>query len=265
MTSIDEVRQSIKSLSETQKKLSEAQEKGRQTLEKILKELSESQKKLSEGLSESQKKLSEGLSESKKELSESQKKLSEELSESKKELSESQKKLSEALSKSKKEFLESRKETDKKMNQILGEWDNQWGKFVEQLVDSGVISLLEGRGIKVQESSMRVRDRSPNRRWEIDILAVNGEEIVAIEVKKKLRKKDVKEAIEDFKMFQQDSKQCRGKTLYGAVAYLECEPKVDQYAEQLGLFVFQATGNSAKLINKPHFRPQAFPLSATSR
>ena len=228
MVSMDEVRQSIKNLAETQ-------EKGRKTVDKALKKLSETQER-------GRKIVDKAL----KEVSESQK----ELSESQKEVSESQKELS-----------ESQKKTDKRMNQILGEWGNQWGKFIEQLVDSGVIALLEQRGIKVQESSMRVRDRSQNRRWEIDVLAVNGEEIVAIEVKKKLKKQDVNEAIEDFKMFQQDSKQCRGKTLYGAVAYLECEPKVDQYAEKLGLFVFHATANSAKLINKSDFKPQAFPLS----
>ena len=155
-----------------------------------------------------------------------------------------------------KKFDESLVELRKNINKFVGESDNKWGKFIEILTSSSALRLLKDRGIDIEVVSTRVRDFSPNRRWEIDVLAVNGKEAVAIEVKRYLRKQDVDEFIKTLHQFKAQHKECAKKILYGGVAYLECEEKVSKYAEQKGLFVFQATGNSAILDNKSTFNPK---------
>ena len=155
-----------------------------------------------------------------------------------------------------KKFDESLVKLRKNINKFVGESDNKWGKFIEILTSSSALRLLKDRGIDIEVVSTRVRDFSPNRRWEIDVLAVNGKEAVAIEVKRYLRKQDVDEFIKTLHQFKAQHKECAKKILYGGVAYLECEEKVSKYAEQKGLFVFQATGNSAILDNKLSFNPK---------
>ena len=78
-------------------------------------------------------------------------------------------------------------------------------------------------------TSTHVKDKS--YRYEIDVLAVNGKEIVAIEAKKYLRKKDVDDVIERFRRFKKYNKEAYRKILYGAAAYLECEKGIDLYAQ----------------------------------
>ena len=145
-----------------------------------------------------------------------------------------------------------------RVNQSVGGWDNRWGKFIETLVSTGTSRLLRLRGIKIDKVIQRVKDHiNPQPRWEIDVLAKNSTLMVAIETKHYLTKEDVDEAIEKFKRFKKDYQDCSDKILYGAVGYLDCETKINQYAERKGLFVFQATGDSAVLINEVDFQPEA--------
>ena len=173
-----------------------------------------------------------------------------------KDLVEAQKKGQKDVDKKFEEVAEINKEIGKRMNQLIGEWGNQWGEFIEKLVDSNMIRLLEQQGIEVKQTTTRVKDKRPHHRWEIDILAINGKEIVAIEVKKNLKKEDVDYFIEVLNMFKNDWADCANKTLYGGMAYLTCQEQVIKYAEKLGLFIFQATGNSATLMNAPGFKPK---------
>jgi len=44
----------------------------------------------------------------------------------------------------------------------------------------------------------------------------------------------------------------------GAVAYLRAEQASGQYAQNQGLFVIRATGNSAVIVNSAGFEPRKF-------
>ena len=156
----------------------------------------------------------------------------------------------------KKEQDKSLEELKKTVNKFAAESNSKWGRFVEVLASSNAMRLLHDRGIKIDIVLTRVQDVTPNRRWEIDVLAINGKEYVAIEVKNYLRKKDVDKFIKVLHDFKKQYKDCANKLLYGGVAYLECEERVDKYAEEKGLFIFQATGNSATLNNRPDFKPK---------
>ena len=83
------------------------------------------------------------------------------------------------------------KEMRRRTNKLDELFTSQWGKLVEALVDGKVVEILNERQIKVEQTSQRCEGVYDGKTQEIDILAINGEEIVAIEVKTTLRPEDV--------------------------------------------------------------------------
>ena len=155
------------------------------------------------------------------------------------------------------------KETDRRIDKLSALFNSQWSKLVESLVEGKLVELLQSRGIDVNETYTRVQrsytdeEGEPQRR-EIDIIAANGEEVVAVEVKTTLKPSDVKEFMETLEIFKRYFSIYANKTVYGAVAYLRSDAKAPLFAERQGLFVIKATGDSASLINKKNFKPKAF-------
>ena len=79
-----------------------------------------------------------------------------------------------------------------------------------------------------------------------------------MEVKTTLKVQHIKYFLEDLKKFTVRLPDFKGKTVYGAVAYLRAEEEAARYAERQGLFVIKATGSSASIVNKKDFKPKAF-------
>lgn len=158
------------------------------------------------------------------------------------------------------------KETDRKINKVSGDWARKWGRLVESLVEGNLIKLLNERNIGVQDTAERVRgprnakDKHGNiyeGRCEIDIMASNGAEAVAVEVKTSLDVEDVNNFLykmDNFGCFF--SKQI--KKVYGAMAYLTVDQNADVYARKKGLFTIKATGDSAYITNSKTFQPKIF-------
>ena len=94
--------------------------------------------------------------------------------------------------------------------------------------------------------------------YEYDIVAGNGEEAVVVEVKTTLRVKHIQLFLEDIKKFSSRLLVYKGKTIYGAVAYLRVEEEANKYAERQGLFVIRVTVDRANIANKKDFKPKAF-------
>ena len=94
--------------------------------------------------------------------------------------------------------------------------------------------------------------------YEFDIIAVNGDEVVVVEVKTTLRAKHVSKFLEDMKQVKTWLHQYSSKRIYGAVAYLQAQDSADKMAENKGLFVIRATGDSAAILNHPNFKPKGF-------
>ena len=150
------------------------------------------------------------------------------------------------------------KETHRQMKKLAGLFTGQWGKLMESLVEGDLVALLQARGISVRSTYSRVRGRRNGERYEFDILAGNGEEMVVVEVKTTLKADDVKRFLGKLDKFTEYEPDYRGKQVYGAVAYLRVEQDSELYAERQGLFVIRATGNSASIINDADFRPRVF-------
>ena len=150
------------------------------------------------------------------------------------------------------------KDADRRFRQADGKFDSRWGRFMESLVEGDLVPLLRARGIDVDTTSSRHRKRRNGEHMEIDIVAVNGAEAVVVEVKTTLRPEAVRRFVEKLSRFQDWFPDHRGRTIYGALAYLESGEEVARHAERQGLFLIRATGSSASIVNAPDFMPRDY-------
>ena len=149
-------------------------------------------------------------------------------------------------------------ETDRRMRKLDDLFNGQWGKLIEALVTGDLIRLLNRRDIAVHYLSTNVEINRAGRKWEIDILAMNGKELVAVEVKTTLKVRDVGHFLDTLRHVTRILPDYANRAIYGAVAYLKADEAADTYAERQGLFVIRATGSSASITNREDFRPRTF-------
>lgn len=155
------------------------------------------------------------------------------------------------------------KETALQVKKTDARFNTQWGKLVESLVEGKLVEILNERGIEVLQTSQRTtasyrKEDGQIQNKEFDILAVNGTEIVVVEVKTTLRPSDVNYFLKAVRNFKKYCSQYKSHIVYGAVAYLKSESEAHLFAERQGLFVIRATGDSANIINRESFKPKAF-------
>ncbi len=150
-------------------------------------------------------------------------------------------------------------ETDgqiKKLIKKMSEVETRWGKFVESLVEGTLIKLLNRKGIDVQHTFLRAKGSLKNKQYEIDIIAKNGHQVVAVEVKTTLSVEDVKKFLFKLKVFKEVFPEYSTNEVIGAVAYISVEPEADRYVSRNGLFVIKATNKSARIVNRDTFKPK---------
>jgi len=150
------------------------------------------------------------------------------------------------------------KETDKRIKELSKLFTSQWGKLVESLVEGDLVKLLNKRGINVERTIQRVKGNRDGENFEYDIVAVNGSEIVIVEVKTTLRVDDVNDFHEKLWKAKRYMPEYSDKNIYGGVAFIISEGASERMSEKLGFFVIRATGNSSSIINKIDFKPKSF-------
>ena len=220
--------------------------------------LKETQKNLRE-LSASQKKAGEEMRELRASQKESAKKAEEEMRELRASQKESAKKAEEEM----RELRASQKKTDQQIQKVGGRFNERWGALVESLVEGKLVELFQKQGIDIAQTHTRSTakwkkaDGSVENR-EFDIIVANGTEVVAVEVKTALTLKNVNYFLKTLKDFKHYFPRYKQETVYGAVAYLASESKAHLFAEEEGLFLIRATGDSASLVNQKNFKPKAF-------
>lgn len=150
------------------------------------------------------------------------------------------------------------KETDKKLNKLERLFVSQWGKLVESLVEGDIISILNQRGIEVTDTIKRRSGRRDGVDYEFDIIAINGTEIVIVEVKTTLRPEDIRDFLNKLKYAKTWMPEYSDKRVYGAVACISEDAGTAAMAEKNGLFVIRATGDSASIVNTDTFIPKVW-------
>ena len=131
---------------------------------------------------------------------------------------------------------------------------SQWGRLVESLVEGDLVPVLNARGIDVNHTTTRMGGRE----FEFDILAINGQEMVIVEVKTTLRPKDVKRFLKQLDKAKTYMPQFANHIIYGAMAWLKADSEAEKMAEKRGLFVIRATGKSASILNDKKFAPRSW-------
>ena len=153
---------------------------------------------------------------------------------------------------------ESARETDQCLNRMQGRFDNRWGDFMESLVEGDLVPLLQRRDILVDRIHPRPYGKRNGEDFEFDIVAINGVEVVVVEVKTTLCAADIKHFVKKLLKYTYYEPEHRGKTIYGAMAYLKTSKAAKTHAERQGLFVIRATGDSASIVNEEGFVPRVF-------
>lgn len=97
--------------------------------------------------------------------------------------------------------------------------------------------------------------------YEVDILLYNTDVIVAIEVKSTLRKDDIDEHVDRLKLMQQyPLKGTQGTKIIGAMAAMNAQQDVINYAIKHGFYVFVPNGASIGLANEADFKPRQWEI-----
>ena len=176
---------------------------------------------------------------------------------SQKETDEQMKKTDEQMKKTDEQIKETDKQmkkTDIRIDKIIGDFGNRWGKLGENLIKGSLVQRLNDRGIKVE----RVITNAKNGSSEFDIIAINGTETVVVEVKATLDPSDVRKFTESIKQFKTLWPEFKDKTIYGAMAFLiRANRQADGLAQKQGFFVISATGDVI-IQNKKDFQPKIF-------
>ena len=169
------------------------------------------------------------------------------------------------------EMAELRKQSDRTDQQIekltaqvaqtntqVGGLTSRWGEFVENLIKPAAARLFQQQGIDVHLTALRVTGQDEQGSIEIDILVENTTEVVAIEVKSHLEVRDVKRFLRTLERFKKAFPKHKNDKLYGAVAGIKIDERVNEYAIQEGLFLIQPAGDSVVIANSHEFKPRAW-------
>lgn len=174
------------------------------------------------------------------------------------EVAESRKETDQVLKRLGEETDRRMQETDLRLRKLDELFNRQWGKLMESLVEGDLVELLKRRGVAVDHTIANAKKNYGERRWEFDILAVNGEEVVVVEVKTTLKVGDVDYFVERLQDFPELMPEFADRRTYGSVAYLKADGSVTVHAARQGLFVIRATGSSASITNAEGFVPRTF-------
>ena len=156
---------------------------------------------------------------------------------------------------------ESAKETEKefkKMMKALGDIGNRLGEFVEEMVRPAIVRLFQQRGIHVQKVHRGSTSQVLGELVEVDLLAIDGSVMVAVECKSKLSIKDVNHHIERLGKIKAAFPEYGDKALYGAVAAMITPEGVADYAYRAGIFVLAQSGDTLVVTNEDTFQPKTW-------
>lgn len=146
----------------------------------------------------------------------------------------------------------------REIRSIKALFTDEIGEIVEALIEAPLTRLFNERGINVTQTHQRSFSRRTGRDVEIDIIAEDGKEVIAVEVKTTLRKTDIDKFIEKLKIFKEAFPRYKNNTIYGAIAFLTGRKELTKYAYRKGLFVIKALNDNAKILNDEKFKPTAF-------
>ncbi len=254
---------------EFDRRLTESDQRDAESRANFEREMAESRAEFDRRLAESDQRDAESRTNFDREMAESRANFDREMAESRanfdREMAESRANFDREMAESRAEFdrrsaaadrrLASLQQTVERTSREVANLTTRWGQFVENLVEPGIVQLLQDHGLPVVETYRRMKTTRGNLNMEIDIFAVNDDCAVAIEVKSRLSQRKVTEFLEHLRLFKQAFPHYQTYQIYGAIAGIEIDEGIDRYAYQRGLFVIRQSGDVVEIANDRNFRP----------
>ena len=142
----------------------------------------------------------------------------------------------------------------KKQVKLLAHLVTHGGEFVEGLVAPAAIRLFREKGYAVQHIHPRLKAPLDGREMEIDILVTDGDFVILIEAKSKVKRKDVDDHIKRLSEFKNFFPTYKKNKALGAIAGIVFEKGVDIYAQNKGLFTIEQKGDTVQISNNNEFK-----------
>ena len=184
-----------------------------------------------------------------------------ELQESQKETDRILKALSAEIKEVSAEIKEVQKETAKEIkavNTSIGRLGNRLGEFIEDALRPAAVRLFRERGIDVHEVCQNVTSERGDEAFEIDLLVINNNNVVAIECKSNLSHDDVNEHLARLQKIKRFMPRFETSNILGAVAGMVIPDNVAKYAIRQGLYVIGQSGEQLALRNDLEFTPKSW-------
>ncbi len=139
--------------------------------------------------------------------------------------------------------------------QEVGKISSSVGRFAENMVAPAVVRLFNDIGIPITEYSQRLR--SPLRRIEFDIVAVNTDVIVVVSVKTTLYVDEVRFFKDErLPIFKEVFPRYQSMKIIGAVAGMSIVQEADVFAMRHGLYALAQSGENVHMLNPSDFKPR---------
>jgi len=157
-------------------------------------------------------------------------------------------------------FQETREQI-KETNKRIGELGNRFGEIAEHLVAPGIVEKFNNIGYNFDDISTRGREyKDPKTRQhlaEVDIVLENRSILIAVEVKSKANKQDIKEHLARMNVLRRIADSMQDTRKYrGAIASAIITKETRNFAHKSGFYVIEQSGDTMKLDIPKGFVPR---------
>jgi hypothetical protein len=154
------------------------------------------------------------------------------------------------------------KETDRQMKETdrkIGELGNRFGELAEYLVRPNIKEKFRALNYTFTKAGSDIEffDHAGKALTEVDIWLENGDFVMAVEIKSRLRARDVEEHIRRMGILRAylDERDDRRKIL-GAVAAVVVTEDLREYVPERGFYLIEPSGDTVKITVPESFIPR---------
>ena len=202
----------------------------------------ESDKRIEESRRESDKRIEEYRRESDRRMEESRKETEREVEEM---LAKTHSEVKEMLAETHREVKEMFAETNASIRRVSVEFLGVTGHIVEGLVSSSTEKIFKDAGFDLHDSGKNLKRElaSEDKQMEVDALLGNEKLVVPVEVKANFTKKKVKRFLYKMEMFRKFFPEYADKEVIAAIAAINYEAGVADFAHEEGLLVIRVSSD----------------------
>ena len=213
-----------------------------QRVREINEERKASDKRIEESRRESDKRIEEYRRESDRRIEESRKETEREVEEM---LAKTHSEVEEMLAKTHREVKEMFAETNATIRRVSVEFLGVTGHIVEGLVSSSTEKIFKDAGFDLHDSGKNLRRElaSEDKQMEVDAMLGNEKLVVPVEVKANFTKKKVKRFLHKMEMFRKFFPEYADKEVIAAIAAINYEAGVADFAHEEGLLVIRVSSD----------------------